>query len=286
MTTCISVLCTLGFVLFVPALPEQNPIRRTLHFPSTGFQLLARRFAQVDDLSLPLKNNLRCTLSKPVVRPEPVLTPSRNNPNASDRLAAHFYGTILFDQDKFRMWYYACHTRRNPDCPDALKAQAERWKEDVFPGSLCYAESVDGLHWEEPNLPQLLFKGSRDNNALALPSALTGDACVIKDEDGPDPTRRYKLAYWSQFGPYDYPTMRLAISNDGLAFREPGRGHVWLRATDSPATPVPRRALPPVLCQANGILNVGDETRIYHGRWRNSHYGKEGTSPEDYWGRY
>ncbi|MDX9973305.1 MAG: hypothetical protein RBU21_09985, partial [FCB group bacterium] len=374
-------------------------------FPTTGVSVEEQAtFLAIDNTSLPLVRNLRRTLSKPAVRPEPVLTPSRDNPNAPDYLATHFYGTVLYDQDKFRMWYYACHKDENPDWPEALKAQAAKWKREVIPGPLCYAESADGIHWDKPNLGQLLFKGSRDNNAFDLPSALTGDACVIKDTENPDPNRRYKLAFWSQFDPYDFPTMRIAtspdgihwntapeppipsflehasfykfngyyfansqtmqprndgekpprvgtawispdfdhwlsesaesfalpyqanlerdevhlgvgassfgnvlvglyciwhnhpefgkisgdfglvVSNDGLTFREPEKGFVWLKASESPVTPIPDKVLPTVLCQANGILNVGDETRIYHGRWRNSEYGKPGIPAEDYWG--
>ncbi len=62
----------------------------------------------------------------------------------------------------------------------------------------------------------------------------------------------------------------LLISNDGLKFREPVKGHVYMSAKESPATPVPGKSIKTVLCQSNGILNVGDETRIYHGRWRNA----------------
>lgn len=47
-----------------------------------------------------------------------------------------------------------------------------------------------------------------------------------------------------------------------------------------------------MLTQANGILNVGDETRIYHGRWYNTgndeanYYGEVAlaTLPRDRWG--
>jgi hypothetical protein len=129
--------------------------------------------------------------------------PSRENPLAPDYLAAHFYGTVLFDRGKFRIWYYPCHLGRNPDWPPELKSQANRWKSSVIPGPLCYAESEDGIHWKKPNLGQLLFKGSHNNNALSLPSALTGDACVIRDESDPDPARRYKLAFWTQYDPWD-----------------------------------------------------------------------------------
>jgi dienelactone hydrolase len=387
------------------SLPTLAQAQKGFVFPTTGVSVDGQVvFLSIDDVSLPLKRNLRCTLAHPTVRPEPVLTPSRDNPNAPDFLATHFYGTVLFDRDKFRMWYYACHKGVNPDWPEALQAQAAKWKHDVIPGPLCYAESTDGIHWTKPNLGQLLFKGSRDNNAFDLPSALTGDACVIKDEEDPDPARRYKLAFWSQFDPYNFPTMRIAtspdgihwttapkppidsflehasfyhfnhyffansqtmqpredgekpprvgtawispdfdhwmsesaqsfalpyspnlerdevhlgvgassfgnvlvglyciwhnnpdfgkisgdfglvVSNDGLHFREPEKGFVWLKSTDSKPTPLPGRDLPTVLCQANGILNVADETRIYHGRWRNSDYGKPGLNPDEYWG--
>jgi hypothetical protein len=61
----------------------------------------------------------------------------------------------------------------------------------------------------------------------------------------------------------------IVVSNDGLRFREPEKGVVYLAAKDSPAEAVPGKSYNTILCQGNGILNVGDETRIYHGRWRN-----------------
>ncbi len=89
----------------------------------------------------------------------------------------------------------------------------------------------------------------------------------------------------------------LLISNDGVHFREPVKGHRFLRRDESPARPVPGHSFPTVLCQGNGILNVGDETRIYHGRWRNAGaYAKSddvkyssgevalATLPRDRWG--
>jgi dienelactone hydrolase len=372
-------------------------------FPSTGVSVEDHAvLLAVDDVSLPLKRNLAYFITKPDVRPEPILSPSRDNRDAPDYLATHFYGTVLHDEDRFRMWYYPCHLGRNPDWPAELQAQADRWEIAIVPGPLCYAESDDGIHWTKPNLGQLLFKGSRDNNAIDLPSALTANATIIKDESDPDPQRRYKLVFWSQYDPYDYPTMRLAtspdgiqwttvpgapleaflehasfyqfggkyivnaqtflpgesgrnrgrqgaawistdfdhwiqegvesfalpyaegprrdevhlgvgaasfgnvlvglyciwhndadfanisgdfglvVSNDGIAFREPVKGFPWLTAAESPATPVDGKDYTTVLCQANGIVNVGDETRIYHGRWRNVGW-KPGMSEEDYY---
>ena len=404
----------------------------------------------IDDVSLPLRKNLCLYLSKPTVRREPVLAPSPVESNAPDNLATHFYGTVLHDAGKFRMWYYACHRGMNPDWPPRKKQQVAKkpgWligmKEgfEVVQGPLCYAESDDGISWTKPALGQVLFKGSRDNNALELPHTIVSGAAVIKDVDDPDPARRYKMVYqffpdqtepaiaeygespsiacavspdglkWTmtgmpfvnQFvehcsfikhngqyivhsqafpdwsgsrtegghgggrtgvarGTYDFdhwpdlwqwafalpepadPTQRgfdkpydqvhlgvgaaslgnvcvgvyglwhnqafgenfgkvtgdlgLVVSNDGIHFREPGAtpGRVYIHRDESPATAVPGRDFNTILCQGNGILNVGDETRIYHGRWLNAghkaediaaYYGAEvalATLPRDRWG--
>lgn len=84
----------------------------------------------------------------------------------------------------------------------------------------------------------------------------------------------------------------LVISNDGLHFREPVKGHPFMSRFDTPVTPIAGKDFPTVLTQSgNGILNVGDETLIYYGRWRNSAYGEGyygetalATLPRDRWG--
>jgi len=374
----------------------------------------------IDDVSLTFKKNVGIYLSKPNVRPEPVLFPSPMESNAPDNQAAYFYGTVLFDEGKFRMWYYAGHRGKNPDWPPRMMQQVAKQPEwfsggecNNYQGPLCYAESDDGITWTKPALGQVLFKGSNENNALALPHTSVSGATVIKDMDDSDPARRYKMIYqffpdrsdpvideygnittvalavspdglnWTvtgmpflnqfvehssfikhndyyilhyhavgtkafycaeggtpcgrtgvarvspdfrfwpdliaksfalpepedrnlrgQSGLYDQVHLGvgatsfgnvcvglyglwhnadfdkafekisgdfgLLVSNDGIHFREPVEGHRFLRREDSLATPVPGHNFNTVLTQANGILNVGDETRIYHGRWRNA----------------
>jgi len=387
----------------------------------------------IDDASLPVKENLCYYLSKPTVRGEPVLMPGPRDSNAPDNIAAMFYGTVLHDGGRFRLWYYACHWGMNPDWPPDIARQFAKYKCPLFQGPTCYAESEDGIRWTKPKLEQVMFKGSKDNNAIALPHGLTAGVCVIKDDDDPEPSRRYKMVYetfprysdpplegagrmstvvtavspdglrWKMTGiPYvdhfmeqssfykhdgkyivsyqagdawgshysegghaaarcglvryshDFdhwvpgyveslalpeprdPKARgtlgsydqnhlgvgaasfgnvcvgvyglwhnapafhdiscdfgLAVSNDGLVFREPVKGHIFLASTDSPATQMPGRRHHTNLCQANGILNVGGETRIYHGRWRNvgdkeleNYHGETAlaTLPRDRWG--
>ncbi len=406
----------------------------------------------IDDVSLPFKKNVGLYLNKPTVRPEPVLRPSPLGSGAPDDHAAHFYGTVLYENNKFRMWYYACHWGKNPDWPLQKMQQIARvpkWfhgdDKPSYQGPLCYAESDDGITWTKPALGQVLFKGSRDNNAIALPHTVVSGAIVIRDDDDPDPDRRYKMTYqyfpdqtvppieeygtvtsvalavspdglhWTMTGiPFcnqfvepssfikhnghyvlhshvvgtghgrlghaaeggtpcgrtgvvrttqdfdHWPDMMavsfalaepedrslrgrngsydqvhlgvgaasfgnvcvglyglwhnanygegfaeiscdfgLVVSNDGIHFREPVKGHRFLRRNDSLVTPVPGYNFKTILCQANGILNVGDETRIYHGRWRNvggfaadevlKYYSGEvalATLPRDRWGAF
>ena len=353
-------------------------------FPASGVRVEDQAvLLAIDDVSLPWKKNLCTYLSKPKVHPEPVLTPSGHNRDAPDYLGTHFYGTVLLDEGKYRMWYYSCGMGDDPG--------------ELTQGPICYAESDDGIHWVKPSMGQLEWRGTRDNNALALPDYPQEGVFVILDEEDPDPQRRYKLAYnakptgvwtirtatspdgihWkvapgqpidafvehSGFYKYDgmyfinaqararseggHPRGRqghvwvspdfdhwvqemaesfmlpepldpeergsrkpydqvhlgtaafsygnalvglycnwrnsesfgqisgdlgLVVSNDGIHFREPVKELVYLSTEDSPVTPMPGKSYPTILVQANGFLNVGDETRIYHGRWRNAPY--------------
>lgn len=395
----------------------------------------------IDAAAFQLHNGACLYLNQPVVRPEPVLRPSPPDSGAPDDAGAHFYGTVLQDQGKFRMWYYACHQGRNPDWQPRQMQQTVKAKSSVFQGPLCYAESADGIVWNKPALGQVLFKGSRENNALALPHTIVSGALVIRDDADADPARRYKMAYqffpensapeipeygwqpsvalavsadgirwtvtgipflnqfvepssffrhagqylihyqvmdtWCQYfaeggtpcgrtgvarvsrdwdhwpdliaesftlpepedpaqrgmdGAYDQVHLGvgavslgnvcvglyglwhnadnktafdsisgdfgLLVSNDGIRFREPVKGYRFIRREDSPATPVAGHDFNTILCQANGILNVGDETRIYHGRWRNAqkqdNQGRPyssgevalATLPRDRWGAF
>lgn len=374
----------------------------------------------IDDYSLPLRRDLCYYLSKPQVRAEPVLTPSRGNPQATDDVATHFYGTVLQENGKFRMWYYGVGWAEKPTDKDIETTKLRE-------GPICYAESDDGLHWTKPNLGQVTHGGGSANNAISLPEKSTEGAFVIRDDDDPDPARRYKMVYenrhasnrfmsvgtatsadgihWksgpaspigeglepcafyrhgglyfinAQFAPrgvseggsmagrqgfvwvstdfntwlqesgesfllpepadpndrgLDRPGMQvhlgvgavsqgnvlvglycqwnsqpkngdwfgrgtttgdfgLVVSNDGQHFREPVKGHVFMPRGASRAAVTPGIRHQQILQQSgNGIITVGDETRIYHGRWVNpeklENYYAEiavATLPRDRWG--
>lgn len=400
-----------------------EPGPRDFYLPSTGVRVEGQvLLLAIDDHLLPLRENVVEHLSKPVYRKEPVLAPSKDDPRAPDQVAAHFYGAVLHDRGKYRMWYYAVGMK---EPGDARRADLKNLQQ----GPVCYAESADGVTWTKPDLGQVEYRGSKHNNAVALPDALIEGVHVVKDETDPDIQRRYKMVYnahngktwvfrtatspdgvrWStapefaidqfletaslfkfndlwfvhgqrltfsegghrggrqgravlspnfdrwlsgdtrafllpepadpsergQTKPYDQVhlgvgaasfgsvcvglyglwhnapgdessqkqwgwfgygkiscDLGLVISNDGMHFREPVKGHIYVSRLDAPATPVPGKTYPTILAQSgNGILNVGDETRIYFGRWLNAEYGMGYSGevglavlPRDRWG--
>ncbi|TNJ67557.1 hypothetical protein FE784_04025 [Paenibacillus hemerocallicola] len=396
------------------------------YFQSTGIAAERASLFSFDDSCFPFRKNVCVHMNKPIVRPEPVLTPG--GPGEPDSLASHFYGTVLFDEGKFRMWYVGMSLGLNPDMPpeDLEQLRVRKSLAKILQGPICYAESEDGIRWEKPNLGQLPFHGGKNNNAISFPDSIIHCPTLIKDEDDPDPSRRYKMVYqyylhteetnnwptmrtatspdglhWTagakvpvkefvehcsfykfngyyivnghssngwrkgeggsdrgrqgfayisadfdswlqetaesfalpdpqdpakrgQQGSYDQVHLGtapmiygnvavglysiwhnsetfteisgdfgLVLSDDGLRYREPVKGHVYLHSEQSLVTPHPDKYYHTVLCQANGFLNVGDETRIYHGRWRNTwndvldrYYGEIALAvlPRDRWG--
>src|SRR5580698_9172838 len=62
----------------------------------------------IDEQAFPFRQTLALFLTKPVVRREPLLAPSAS-PDAPDNVAVHFNGTVLDENGRFRMWYYAVH---------------------------------------------------------------------------------------------------------------------------------------------------------------------------------
>ncbi len=368
----------------------------------------------VDERAFPMRENLALFLTAPDIRKEPVLSPS-SDAQAPDNAATHFYGTVLNDSGKFRMWYYAVHAT---DGEGGI---------DLSP--VCYAESEDGMAWVRPSLGQVEWLGSTANNLLALgpdPKEACSGVSVIRDDEDPDASRRYKMVYgkkrrgpqgeflnwvvrtatssdglkWTELPglvsgdkfaelaslykhdglyivnshirsrgegdrqegrqgyawvspdfvnwlPQSAPSFKtaepkdgsgwgthgqsgedylqvhlgvgaaslgnvavglygmwyqrqpnwgengincdlgLVISHDGLHFDEVVKGRAFIRSDESPADPVPGRNYPTILCQTNSILNVGDETWIYHGRWRNVDFQRlqyPGYIAKGYWG--
>jgi hypothetical protein len=124
------------------------------------------------------------------------------------------YGSVIREEDKYRMWYYAG-------------------------GNIGYAESPDGTTWAKPRLGIVEVDG-RDTNLVMRRGAGEGEAGGIpdfyelfgvhRDDRDPDPGRRYKMGFLSiqrdYRGPREDPFHRgqrrglgVAASADGIRWQ-------------------------------------------------------------------
>ena len=161
-----------------------------------------------DHVSIPHTQNLRLEMRQPERHAaNPVV--QRGAPGTVDAHGVQFYGSIIKEGSKYRMWYVAF------DDDPKNKVASARWR-------AAYAESVDGVTWTKPHLGLVEFGGSTTNNLLEMGGGAWGfvNLKVIKDEADPDPSRRYKMTTHV----YYRHTRRLGtllpfVSADGLRWK-------------------------------------------------------------------
>ena len=180
----------------------------------------------IDDAEVARQQHVKRIMNRLRKHPKPVLVADR--PWEGERAQA--WGSVIQEPDGlWRMWYFAFNTQRRFDRLDV--------------GGYAYAESRDGVHWTKPDLDVVEFRGSKRNNlfyschpegknlvdeelarrGLGLPALdETGKQIgvinnldglsVVRDDDDPDPKRRYKLIanmqdhrMWAPYYPKRYP---------------------------------------------------------------------------------
>ena len=105
------------------------------------------------------------------------------------------YHSIFKDGNIFRMYYRGSQI-------DVTKEKIR----EAHPWVICYAESVDGIHWRKPNLGIYEFHGSKNNNIVLASGNIGGqqiklsdNASIFKDENPNVATdAKYKAIVCSQ----------------------------------------------------------------------------------------
>lgn len=146
-------------------------------------------FFSFDDHAIPWRNNLQLTPVTAEKHPaNPVLR--RGPEGAPDHGHAILYGSVMYMDGKFRMWYLGMFET-------AIKSgQAPGWWRPM-----CYAESDDGIHWTKPKLNLVEFNGNKQNNICLIKSEVPALVkvndflSVMYDANDPDPKRRFKCVY-------------------------------------------------------------------------------------------
>ncbi|RKY88043.1 hypothetical protein DRQ09_03515 [candidate division KSB1 bacterium] len=153
----------------------------------------------------------------------------------------NLYGTVLYDNGKFRMWYQVYNGKA---------------KDRSFNTLIAYAESEDGIHWTKPDLGLVEFEGNKNNNILITcrgTSSLYSPA-VVKDPKPENPEKTYKMIYWDsmskkeleKYGPNFPPGKNVpgwraipgegfftAYSPDGIHWKQYGHQPVFTCACDA-----------------------------------------------------
>ena len=133
-----------------------------------------------DNVSIPYTQNLRLEMRSPARHPANPVVP-RGAPGTPDAMGVQFYGSVIREGGKYRMWYVAF------DDDTANKVASARWR-------AAYAESDDGVKWIKPNLGIVEFAGNKSNNLIHTDPVLGFvNLKVLADPGDPDPARRYKI---------------------------------------------------------------------------------------------
>lgn len=230
---------------------------------ATGFfdETRAVTLFAFDDISIPFSQNLKLVMRAPEKHPaNPVV--KRGGPEAPDSWAAQFYGSIIREGDKFRMWYVAA----GEDRVKRIGPRSSPWR-------VAYAESRDGVNWIKPRLGLVEYGGDRDNNLVSLEPRL--GVVNLKVLHEPDSTLPYKLGahVWFPKGKSRLGTFAPYGSEDGLRWRllkDAKPVDFEVRAED---TVLPPLHFEPVggLYRWDGLYHLSGQnampaTRPYHGR--------------------
>lgn len=91
------------------------------------------------------------------------------------------YGSVIRRNGKFMMWY---QTFNKVDPP-----------ENTY---VCYAESEDGITWHKPNLGNISYRGSNDNNIVLEPMdrGIDSPSVILDENDTED--RRFKMLVYGR----------------------------------------------------------------------------------------
>lgn len=168
-----------------------------------------------DQVSIPFTRSLRLEVHKPEkYAGNPIV--ARGAPGETDSWAIHFYGSVLRENGKFRLWYVGTGDERG----QRAEHNSSLWR-------LLYAESTDGIRWTKPKLGLVDYRGSKANNILRLePFMGLINAKVLHEPEDPNPAHRYKLAAHVYFLK-KYPdgqsrrhgTLAPYVSADGLTWK-------------------------------------------------------------------
>ena len=174
---------------------------------SKEVKLGSRKSLFLDDTIIQDLKGLVRVLNQPTKHPDnPILKP--DEPWEKDTEYGWSTPCVIFDQEDgiYKMWYSV-----RPNLPGSDYSGAKN--------TLAYATSVDGVHWEKPNLGLFEWGGTKENNIVFEPLrwAVHG---VMVDPHETDPIKKYKMLFHFQTEEMGrmgfYQPINAAYSSDGI----------------------------------------------------------------------
>ena len=168
-----------------------------------------RRFLLLDSRNVEAVSNLKLTVGKVEKHPaNPLFVEDKPWEQRFDNL----YGNVIFDADEevYKCWYspfIVANSARGMSLRERLERPYTGHKQQEM--GICYAVSKDGLTWSKPNLGQVVYDGSTNNNIVWRGPHGAG---VYKDEREQDSARKYKTIFQG---------LNVSFSPDGLSWSEP-----------------------------------------------------------------
>lgn len=163
-----------------------------------------------DNVAIPFTRSLKLEMTTPrKYSGNPIIT--RGPKGEPDHWGVQFYGSVIREQGKYRMWYAAFDGARG----ESLQPNSSWWR-------LAYAESTDGVNWIKPKLGFVEYRGNKDNNLLPVDPVMGMlNVKVLHEPEDPDPSRRYKMVahvFWMK-GKVRHGTLVPYVSADGFRWR-------------------------------------------------------------------
>ncbi len=184
----------------------------------------------LDDEGIESIKGMKMVVNKPTKHPDnPIIKPDTAWENQ-----CQLYGTVLYDEGLFKMYYLTIPKNRGSKPLDMGNGHFRSPHTTLA----AYAISKDGVHWEKPSLGQFPYDGDKNNNLLNIGQHNCEGIAVLHEPNDPKPKHCWKAFYWDHgsggFEMRDGKPFCMEGSEDGIHVSFSPDGLHWTPYEDNP----------------------------------------------------
>jgi hypothetical protein len=166
----------------------------------------------VDDECVSCTDNVETRVESPDRLAEPIVVPEY----PWESCGVTLYGSVLREDDRFRMWYMAMGENGSQ--------------------TMCHAESEDGLVWHKTMMDHIPYGDHRQTNIVLGPDVNIHGPCVLRNPDPDDLDRSY-LVFYDSYSRYRPEIQRVQSEDRWTYTASSPDGLHWTPAKGIPAVP-------------------------------------------------